>query len=60
MAGRVTRSQDVEVFMTKEESLFAEWEHADSQQGSSSEGALFSLVLSVRALSHIGAGPSGR
>ena len=36
--------------MTEEEALFVKWEHADSQQGSNSEGAL----------SQIGARPSGR
>ena len=46
--------------MTEEEALFAEWERADSQQGSSFEGALFSSVPSARALSQIGAKPSGR
>ena len=55
MASQDPRYPDVEVSMTKEEALFAEWEHRDSQQGSSSEGSLISLVSSVRGLSHIGA-----
>ena len=46
--------------MIEEKALYAEWERADSQQGNSSEGALFSSVPSTRALSHLGAGPSGR
>ena len=46
--------------MIEEEALFAEWERADYQQGSSSEGALFNSVPSARALSHFGAGPGGR
>ena len=29
MAGRTPMSLDVEVFMTKEEALYAEWEHGD-------------------------------
>ena len=60
MAGRAPRSPDVEVYMTEEETLFAEWEHGNSKQRNSSEGALFSSVPSVRALSHIGAGPTSR
>ena len=60
MAGHVPSSPEVIVYMTEEEALWAEIEHADSQQGSSSEGALFSEVLSVRELFEVGAGPSGR
>ena len=60
MAGRAPNSPNVEVFMTKEEALFAEWENVDSQQGSSSEGAHFSSVPSASALSHIRDGLSGR
>ena len=45
--------------MTEEEALFTEWERVDTQQGSSSKGALFSFVPSSRALSHIGAILSG-
>ena len=46
--------------MTDENALFYEMECGDCQQGSSSEGALFSVVPSARALSQIGVGPSGR
>ena len=48
----------VEIFMVEEEALYAEWENADSEQGSSSEGALFTIVSSTRELSHLRAGPS--
>ena len=46
--------------MTEEEALFYEWECADSQQGSSSEGNLWTAVPSARVLSQIGVGPNGR
>ena len=45
--------------MIEEEALFYECECGDSQQGSSSKGAPFSAVPSAKALSQIGAGPSG-
>ena len=35
-------------------------ERGDSQQGSSSEGAMYSTVPSVRALSQVRVGPSDR
>ena len=35
-------------------------ERGDSQQGSSSKGAIYSTVSSARALSQVGVGPSGR
>ena len=47
-------------YMTEEEALFAEMERADSQQGSSSKGALFGSVSCVWALSQFGVGPSGQ
>ena len=46
--------------MTKKEALWYKFEHVDSQQGSSSEGNLWADVLSARAFSQAGAGPSGR
>ena len=58
MAGREPKSSEVIVFMTEEETIWAKIECADSQQGSSSEGAFFSEVPSTRALSQVGAGPS--
>lgn len=60
MASREPKSPKVTVYMTEEEALWAEMERADSQQGSSFERALFSEVLSARALSQVGVGPSGR
>ena len=39
--------------------MFYEWECGDSQQGSSSKGALLTAVSSARALSQTGAGLSG-
>ena len=58
MAGQVPTSPRVEIYMTEEAELFTKWEHTDSQQGSSLEGALFSFVPSTRAVSHTGARPS--
>ena len=51
-------SSEVRVFMTEHEALWYEFEHGFSQQGSSSEGNSFADVLSGRALSQTGAGPS--
>ena len=46
--------------MTEEETLWHEFEHGFSQQGSSSEGNPFADISSARKLSHSGAEPSGR
>ena len=59
MAGKEPSSPSVRVFMTEEEALWNEFEHVDSQQGSSYEENLWVDVSSVRALSQAGAGPSG-
>ena len=59
MEGQVPTSPVVEVFMIEEEALYTEWENANSEQGSNSEGALFTTVPSVRGLSHLESGPSG-
>ena len=59
MVGRVPRSLEVTVYMTGEEALFAKMECANSQQGSSFEGALIE-VLSARALSQVGVSPRGQ
>ena len=60
MASRVPGSLEVMVYMTEEEALFAEMECVNSQEGSSSERALFSEVPSARALSQVGVGLSDR
>ena len=60
MVGKEPLSPGVKVFMTEEKALWHEMEREDSQQGSSSKGALFTVVSSVRKLSQIRAGPSGR
>ena len=46
--------------MIEEETLWYEFEHVDSQQGSSSEGNLLAAVPTARALSQDTTGPSGR
>ena len=53
-------SPEVRVFMTEEEVLWHEFEHGVSQQESSPGGNAWTSVPSARALSHAGAGPSGR
>ena len=53
-------SLEVRVFMTEQEVLWHEFEHGVSQQESSLEGNVWADVTSARALSHTGAGPSGR
>ena len=53
-------SPEVRVFMTEEEVLWHEFEHGVSQEGSSPGGNDWANVPSARALSHAGAGPSGR
>ena len=60
MVGQESCSLGVEVFMTEEEALWAEWEHGvDSDQWSSSEGVFPLTVPSVRAMSSIEIGSSG-
>ena len=46
--------------MIEDEALWYEFGHANSQQEGSSEGNLWAAVPSARALSQVGAGPSGR
>ena len=53
-------SPEVRVFMTEEEVLWHEFEHGLFQQESSPGGNAWTSVPSARALSHAGAGPSGR
>lgn len=60
MVSQESLSPGMKVFMIEEEALWHEIECADSQQGSSSEGNLLTAVMSARALSQIGTGPSGR
>ena len=61
MAGHDPSCPRVEVFMTEEKALWAEWEHNDdSDHGSSSEGILLLTLLSAWAMSNVEAGPSGR
>ena len=47
-------SPSVRVFMTEKEALWYEFEHVDSQQGSSSKGNLEADMPSTRALSQEG------
>ena len=51
-------SPEVRVVVTEEEALWYEFGHADSQQGSSSEGNVLTTVLTARALSQDVAGLS--
>ena len=51
MAGEQLSSLSVRVCMTDKEALWYEFEHVDSQQGSSSEGNLWTAVRSAKALS---------
>ena len=51
MVGQEPLSPRVRVFMTEEEALFHEMECGDSQQGNSSEGAIYSAVP-VQGCSH--------
>jgi len=60
MVGMEPSFPSVRVFMIEEETLWYEFEHVNSQQGSSSKGNLWADVLSARALSQAGAGPNGR
>ena len=60
MADEEPLSSSVRVFMIEKEALWYEFQHVNSQQGSNSEGNLWADVLSARALSQDGAGPSGR
>ena len=59
MVGQEPLSPSVKVFITEEEALWHEMERGNSQQGSSSEGALFTAMPSVRELSQIRADLSG-
>ena len=60
MSGGESSSPEVRVFMTEQEVLWHEFEHGISQQESSPGGNVWADVPSARALSHAGAGPSGR
>ena len=60
MSDKEPSSLNVRVFMMEKETIWYEFEHGFSQQGSISEGNPWANVLSARALSQTGAGPSGR
>ena len=60
MSNDESLSPGVRVFMTEIEAQWHKFEHGFSQQGSSSEGNFWVDVPSAGALSHTGAGPSGR
>ena len=61
MAGHDPSSSRVEVFMTEEKALWAEWEHNDdSDHGSNSKGILPLTLMIAWAMSNVEAGPSGR
>ena len=60
MSDEEPSSLNVRVFMMKKEALWYEFEHGFSQEGSSSKGNPWADMLSARALSQAGAGPSGR
>ena len=60
MADEELSSPGVRVFMIEKKALWYEFEHVDSQQGNSLEGNFLADVLSARALSQEGVGPSGR
>ena len=60
MAVREPLSPHVEVFMTEEEALWAEWERGDdSKQGSITERIIPFTILSAWAMSNIEAGQAG-
>ena len=52
-------SSNVRVFMIEKEALWYEFEHLDSQQGSSSEGNFWTYVPTAKALSQTGVRLSG-
>ena len=59
MADRVPRSSEVKMYMTEDEALWTKIERGDSQQGSSSKGAMYSSVPSIRVFFQVGVGLSG-
>ena len=60
MSDSESLSSGVRIFMSEKEAFWYEFEHIFSQQGSSLEGNPWVDVPSARALSQIGAGPSGQ